>query len=586
MKTILKYLYPQRFRMLVGFIIKVGGTVIELFIPYILTHILKNVVGSGNLKLILFWGVMMLTCAGVGCMCNIIANRMAAGVAKNASQNLRHDLFDKTLSLSSSQRDRFTVASLESRITTDTYNIHSFLGMMQRMGVRAPIMLFGGLAITLVMDTYLSLIMAACLPFIFAIIYFIRQKGNPLYVKVQKSVDNMVKVVREDSQGIRVIKALSKNEYERQRFENVNQALSKSEKKAGITMGLVNPLMTLLMNIGTVTVVAVSAYRVSGMKSDPETVIAFIQYFTHISMALMAVTRIFVMYSKCSASAKRVEEVLQCTDELPVYSKAEYPDKKTDSFIEFENVCFSYNANANPDKDIKADTKSLNADNISFCIKKGENLGIIGATGSGKTTLLQLLMRFYDTKCGNIYINGENIRTIEKDRLYSMFGTAMQNDFLYADTVYENIDFGRNLGKEKIENAAKIAQGYDFITSHPEGFERTLSQKGTNISGGQKQRILIARAIAASPEILILDDSSSALDYKTEASLRTALAQNMTSSTVITVAQRVSAVKDCDLILVIDNGKIIGHGKHNKLLRTCVEYKEISDSQMGGAIID
>lgn len=574
MKTVLKYLYPMRFRMLVGFLIKTAGTVVELFIPYILSHILKNIVHRQSLGQILFWGGAMIMCALVACVSNIIANRMAARVAKTSSQNLRHDLFCKTMELSNAQRDSFTVASLESRITTDTYNIHSFVGMMQRMGVRAPILLFGGLGVTLVMDAYLSLVMASCLPFIFAIVYFIRTKGNPLYTKVQQAVDQMVKVVREDAQGIRVIKALSKNEYEHRRFSVANSDLSASEQKAGIIMGSVHPIMTLLMNMGTVTVIAVSAYRISGMKSDPETVIAFIQYFTHISMALMAVSRIFVMYSKCSASAKRVEEVLESQNELPVYSKEEYPDKKNGAFIEFENVSFSYGK------------KTPNADNISFSINPNETLGIIGATGSGKSTIIQLLMRFYDVDSGNIYINGENIRTIEKDKLYAMFGTAMQNDFLYAESIYENIDFGRNLKEEDIHRAAKIAQGYDFITQHPEGFGRMLSQKATNISGGQKQRLIIARAIAASPQILILDDASSALDYKTEARLRSALKENIHSTAQITVAQRVSAVKDSDLILVTDNGKIIAKGTHSQLLEICSEYREISESQMGGAVID
>lgn len=574
MKTVLKYLKPFYLRMFAGFIIKVSGTLVELALPYILSHILKTVVLSQKIKDIVFWGLLMIFCAALACICNIIANRMAARVSRNFSEKMRHDLFSKTLCLSASKTDKFTIASLESRITTDTYNIHNFVGMMQRMGVRAPILLIGGMAITMIMDTYLSLAMLATLPFIFSIVYLISRKGIPLYSKVQKSVDSMIRVVREDTQGIRVIKALSKDKYEHQRYEKVNRALVKDEEHAGIVMGSVNPVMTLLMNAGITAVVALSARRVALHQSSPETVIAFMQYFTLISMAMMSVTRIFVMYSKCAASAKRVEEVLNSEDELAEKDISEYPLGDEKIFIEFDHVSFSYEGKKN------------NLDDVSFKLYEGSSLGIIGATGSGKSTLIKLLLRFYDIDTGNIRISGKDIRTINRKELYSMFGTAMQNDFLYADTIYENIRFGRDISHDAITDAAKTAQAHDFISAFPDKYQHELSQKATNISGGQKQRLLIARAIAANPKILILDDSSSALDYKTEANLRTALDKNMKDTTVITVAQRISAVKSCDLIIVLDEGKIIGAGTHDELLKSCIEYREISDSQMGGAIID
>ena len=574
MKTVLKYLKPYSLRMLIGFIIKVTGTLAELVLPYILSHILEKVILKQNIKDIIFWGGLMILFAALAGICNIVANRMAAKVSRDFSEKMRHDLFTKTLHLSARQTDKFTVASLESRITTDTYNIHNFVGMMQRMGVRAPILLIGGMGITLFMDKYLSLVMLSTLPFIFGIIYFISICGIPLYSKVQKSVDKMIRVVREDTQGIRVIKALSKDEYEHQRYDNVNKNLKKDEEKAGIVMGSVNPVMTLLMNLGITAVVALSASRVSENLSSPETVIAFMQYFTLISMAMMSMSRIFVMCSKCAASAKRVEEVLFSEDELIEQSTKDFPDGDTSLFIEFDNVTFSYEG------------KKPDLEKISFKLLKGQSLGIIGATGSGKSTMIKLLLRFYDVDSGHIRISGKDIRTINRSELYNLFGTALQNDFLYADTIYENIRFGRDLTEEQIKNAAKIAQADDFISAFPEKYNHELSQKGTNISGGQKQRLLISRAIAANPEILILDDSSSALDYKTESNLRNALNLHMKDTTVINVAQRVSAVKSCDLIIVLDEGKVIGMGKHDDLLESCIEYKEISESQMGGAIID
>ena len=572
MKFFIKYLAPFKNRMALGFSIKVAGTVAELFLPYILTHILDNVIGTLRVEKVVFWGVVMIICAGAACAGNIVANRMAAKTSKDFSKKMRKDLFEKTLYLSAADTDRFSIPSLESRITSDTYNVHNFVSMMQRMGVRAPILLIGGLAISFFMDPSLALIMLATLPFIFITVYSISKNGVPLYTKVQERVDSMVRVVREDTQGIRVIKALSKNDYENRRYDEVNLALSKEERKAGTIMGSVNPIMTLLMNLGITAVVAVSAFTVQKGISTPATVIAFVQYFTLISMAMMVISRIFVMYTKCAASANRIAEVLETPDGFFVTEDSSLP--YNENFISFENVSFSYLGKKN------------NLDNISVSVPKGGTLGIIGATGSGKSTFIKLLMRSYEANSGKIKINGKDITSYDRKELTGMFGAALQNDFLYADTIKENIDFGRGLSFEEIKRAAKIAQADEFIEELPEKYNRVIAPKGTNLSGGQRQRLLIARAVAARPDIIILDDSSSALDYKTDAALRKALETELSGSTVITVAQRVSSVKNCGEILVLENGKIIGRGTHDELLENCPEYKEISDSQMGGAFVD
>lgn len=572
MKRILQFLLPMRARMVLGFCIKVVGTIAELFIPFILTHILENVIVTKDVGKIIFFGIIMAVCALIASLGNITANRMAASVTRDFSFNLRRELFSKTICLSAKNTDRFTIPSLESRITSDTYNVQNFIGMMQRMGVRAPILLFGGTAITLVMDSALSLVMLATLPLIFIVVYSISRKGVPLYTNVQKRIDNMVRVVREDVQGIRVIKALSKNDYENRRYDTVNTALCREETHAGTIMSVVNPVMTMLMNLGIAAVVSVAAIRVGRGESSPATIIAFMQYFTLISMAMMSLSRMFVMYTKCAASANRIAEVINCPNELETIPDDGNGD--TDCHISFENVCFSYLGKKN------------NLENISLRLKKGQHLGLIGATGSGKSTFVKLLLRFYDTDCGIIRINGRDIRSYESNELTAMFGVVLQNDFLYADTIEENIRFGRDIPFDDIQKAAEIAQANSFIESFPDGYSHHLSAKGTNLSGGQRQRVLIARAVANNPQILILDDSSSALDYKTDSALRAALLNEMSDSTVITVAQRVSSVKNCDLILVLDEGKIIGHGTHEQLMETCPEYREISDSQMGGAFVE
>ena len=572
MKRVFSYLKPFKTRMAAGFSIKIIGTVAELLLPFILSYILENVIITLKVGRIVFYGVIMVICAGVACAGNIIANRMAAKVTTRFSVEMRKDLFSKTLYLSAADTDHFTVPSLEARITTDTYNVHNFIGMMQRMGVRAPILLVGGIFITLIMDKILASVMIATLPLIFITVYTVSKRGVPLYTTVQNSIDKMVRVVREDTQGIRVIKALSKNEYENRRYDKVNAALSRQERHAGVVMSLVNPVMTLLMNIGIAAVVAVAAVCVSKGLSSAATVIAFMQYFTLISMAMMSISRMFVMYTKCAASAQRIAEVLETPDSFFVTESTE--EQSGNDFITFKNVTFSYLG------------KKPNIENISFSISKGGSLGIIGATGSGKSTIIKLLLRFYDADSGEISINGRNITSYTRQELTSMFGVALQNGFIYADTVKENICFGRKLSDSQIRHAVRIAQAEEFIEALDGGYNKKLSSGGTNISGGQRQRILISRALAAEPEILILDDSSSALDYKTAANLRKALDSEMSDSTVITVAQRISSVKNCDLILVLDEGRIIGKGTHEQLLKNCQQYREISESQMGGAFVE
>ena len=572
MKTMMKYLKSLSGRIAFGLSVKVIGTLAELLLPLILSHILENVIVLEHVGMIVLFGCLMVVCAAVACVCNIVANRSAARVTMIFSRSMRKDLFERTLYLSARDADRFTVPSLESRITTDTYNVQNFVGMMQRMGVRAPILLLGGVTITLIMDPYLSLVMISTLPLIFVTTFLISRRGVPLYTTVQRSVDGMVRVVREDVQGIRVIKALSKSDYENRRYDKVNADLSRAERKAGTVMSSVNPIMTLLMNLGITAVVALAAFRVAEGKSGAPTIIAFMQYFTLISMSVMSLSRMFVSYTKCAASARRISEVLNTPDDYFVTEKEEKCD--TGAHITFENVSFSYLGRKN------------NIENVTFSLKKGESLGIIGATGSGKSTLVRLLMRFYEIDSGKITISGNPVTSYTREELTQMFGVALQNDFLYAETIAENIRFGRDIPMEDVIRAAKIAQAHDFIDAFPEKYDHAITPKGTNLSGGQRQRLLIARAIAGRPDILILDDSSSALDYKTDANLRAALSSELGDTTFITVAQRVSSVKNCTSIIVLDGGRVIGQGTHDYLLENCREYREISDSQMGGAFVE
>ena len=570
MKLILRYLKPLAGTMAFGLSVKVFATLMELSLPYILSYILDSVVPIGQVAPILIWGGAMVFAALMAMLGNVIANRNAAKVAKIAARQIRHDLFDATMHLSSRQVDAFTVPSLESRLTSDTYNVHHFIGMMQRVGIRAPILLIGGICITLFLDRRLSLILLAVLPLIGVSVFFITMRGLPLYRKNQQAVDGMVRVVREDCQGVRVIKALSKEDFEARRFDAANGKLVTAERRAGVTMAASQPGMNFFLNLGLVAVIVCGAYFVNGGLSKPGRIIAFIQYFTLMSTAMTTVTRIFVQYTKSLASANRIGEVLSAADH---HRTSAEPPRTGESYLVFDNVSFSYNG------------KKDNLSHISFTLPKGGTLGIIGATGSGKTTLLQLLMRFYDADSGSIYIGGRNLYSYPEEELRALFGVAMQNDFISADTVEENIRFGRKISDEAVRRAAELAQASEFIEAFEDGYSHELTAKGTNVSGGQKQRILVARALAGNPDILVLDDASSALDYKTDAALRRAIREH-THATTVVVAQRVSSVRSADLILVLEHGRIIGSGTHDELMEHCPVYREISESQMGGAFLE
>lgn len=564
-----KYLRPHFAKMSLGLSIKFFGTIMDLLIPWILAYTIDHVIPSKSVKGILLWGGAMILCAALGVTGNIIANRMASRVSRETIKRIREDLYDKIAHLSSEQIDKMSLPSLISRLTSDSYHVHHMIGMMQRLGVRAPILLIGGLAVTLMMDYALALVLIALLPFIAFFVFKISRSGIPLYQKLQKKVDRLVLVVRENIVGIRIIKALSKTEYEKNRFESVNDDVVNAEKKVGYTMALTNPLMNFLLNVGLSLVILVGAFRVNDGLSQPGTIIAFLTYFTLILNAMLSISRIFILYSKGYASYGRIQEVLLLEEDLVVIPA---PAIETDDHITFKNVSFAYNKT----------TPAVS--NINFTLKKGETLGIIGPTGSGKSSVIKLLMRFYDPDKGEIAINGRDIKSIEKEVLHTKFGVTLQNDSLFADSIAENISFGRSLTEQEIEISTKLAQAGEFIDTLTDGLKHALDIKGANLSGGQKQRLLISRALAKKPEILILDDATSALDYKTDAKLRKAIEHHFTETTTIIVAQRVSSIMHAEKIMVLEEGEIIGYGTHQHLINTCESYKEIASIQLGGAL--
>ena len=566
MKMIFRvYLRPEMGRICFQVFIKLSGTLIELLLPWMLSVVLDDLVPQGDIGLILRWGVLMVLCALLAWAGNATANRMSTRISRDITRRLRHDLFARTAYLSSAQEDAFTTPSLISRLSSDTYNMHQMVDRMMRLGVRAPILLVGGILVTLLLDPVLTLVLAATLPLLAIVVWQVSSRGVKMYTKTQQALDRMIRRAQESMAGIRVIQALSKSDFERGRYDEANRDVVRRERRAAMLMNVTSPVMNLLLNTGLTCVIIVGAYRVNAGLTDPGVIVAFMNYFTIILNALMMVSRLFVMYSKGVASGKRIAEVLESEQQMLPQDVAR---QKTGNCIEFDHVSFSYGKVRN------------NLTDIHFTLKKGETLGIIGPTGSGKSTIINLLLRFYDPDKGSIRIDGRDLRSIPHKELHTMFGVVFQNDFLYAGTIEENIDFGRNLAHENIEEAAQTAQA-EFIAEREGRFEAELVPKGANLSGGQKQRMLLSRAMAGNPYILLLDDSSSALDYKTDAALRRALSRSFARTTKIIVAQRVSSIRTADKILVLEDGKEAGYGTHEELMRSCPSYREIAEAQMG-----
>lgn len=564
------YLKPYYTRMSVGFVIKFVGTIMDLLLPWTLAHMIDEVIPVKETEQIVLWGLFMVVCSILAVSFNIIANRMASRVASDAMFTIRGDLFEKVMHLTNRQIDELTRPSLISRLTSDTYNVHQMLGRIQRLGVRAPILLIGGITMTMVMDPALACVLLATLPLLTVVVVFVSKKSIPMYSGLQERADRFVRLVREDISGIRVIKALSKEDYERKRFDRVNQDVVEQERKAAMVTGVTSPAMNILLNLGLVGVILTGACRVNAGLSEVGTILAFMTYFTIILNALLSVSKMFVMLSKAAASAARIVEVLDAEDES-VFGKAPAEGEAPGSpayHIEFDDVSFSYNKRKN------------NLEHISFQLKQGETLGIIGATGSGKSTIVNLLLRFYDADEGTIRIGGRDIRLMDIKDLRSRFGVVFQNDVIFEESILENIAMGRQITEEQAKKAAIHARAEAFVEEKG-GMKEKLDIRGANLSGGQKQRLLIARALADRPEILVLDDSSSALDYKTDAQLRQELRQSFADTTCIVIAQRISSIMSADHILVLEDGKAIGCGTHEELMKQCEVYREIGASQMG-----
>ncbi len=570
MKKIFSYYKFYKFRLVIIVIMKFIGTALDLVIPFLLSYVLDEVIpnfSKDNFLSIIWYGLIMIGCSVLAFVLSFKANQLSSYVGCHCAEKVRNDLFVRIEKLSLRQIDEVSMPSLISRISTDTYNENQFYNVLLRLGIRAPVLFFGGIIASFILNVRLTLILLCCVPLIMILIILIGKLCFPLLTKTQKAIDDLVRTLREDITGIKVIKALSKEKYEKERFAKVNKKVIDLELKSGTTMNVLSPSINLIMNVSLSLVVLVGAILYNRMNNQATSgqIIAFLSYFNIILNSTVQMTRVFITYSKASASGERIKYILS----LPMDLEKEDSSELSSHFIEFRNVSFSYNGN------------EMNLKNINFTLEKNQSLGIIGGTGSGKTTILNLLCRFYDSNKGKVFVNYQDVKTFDKLTLICEFGSVFQNDSLFNMSIRDNIKFYRDISDDQVNKALRTSQS-DFVYSLKDQLDSQVEERGNNFSGGQKQRLLIARSLAGQPKILVFDDCSSALDYKTDANIRKAIRKNYPDITMIVVSQRISSIMNCDKILVIDKGQIVDIGTNEELLNRSDIYQEIYASQIGG----
>ncbi|MBN1501575.1 MAG: ABC transporter ATP-binding protein [Spirochaetes bacterium] len=569
MIKLFKYLRPFGFQVALIVVLIFLQTMADLSLPTLMSDIVDKGIAMGNTAVIWKTGIYMLIVAFIAITFNISAGYLSARTAIGFGMNIRKKIFSKVTAYSLDEIDKFGTASLITRTTNDVTQVQTTVFMITRMMLMAPIMAIGGIIMAVTKEPKLSWILILVLPLMTMFIVFLTVKGFPLFGIVQKKLDRINLVLRENLTGIRVIRAFDKILYEQKRFDNSNMELTDATLKVNRLVALLFPFVMLVMSLTPVLIVWVSGPLLENGSIQFGSLMAFIQYSTQIMFSVIMITMMFIMIPRAQASAVRINEILESDTSIKNSVKTQFPDKPA-GFIEFRNVTFSYHG---------AEQPALN--DISFTAGPGKVTAVIGGTGSGKSTLVNLIPRFYDTAEGEILVDGINIKFMEQEKLRSLIGLVPQQSRLFTGSISDNVKFGNDSADDaEIRHAAETAQAYGFIMEKKNKFYDIIEQGGLNISGGQKQRIAIARAVVRKPLIYIFDDSFSALDFKTDAQLRRELRKETENSTVIIVAQRINTVMDADNIIVLDEGRIIGSGTHSQLISACSVYREIVESQM------
>ncbi|MDO5124332.1 MAG: ABC transporter ATP-binding protein [Eubacteriales bacterium] len=572
MKCVLKELSGYKKELLLIVLSVIGTTLSALGLPSLLMRLIDTAIPQEDTAMVLRVGGFMIALVAFGLFCGIVTSRLSATVSMGVGRNLRSKIFAKVQYFSQAEIDKFSASSLITRTNNDVTQVQMFLNQCLRIAIQAPIMCICGIILAISSSPQLSGVLVVSIPLMAVILVVIAKIAVPLSTKIQTKIDRINLVMREKLTGVRVIRAFGTADFESRKFEEINRDYQKTNKKLQRTTNAVMPVLIVILSLTAALVMLMAANQSvnKGIDYTVGEIMAIIQYIMQIMMAVIMLTLVFVMLPRASTAAARAQEVLET--EPSIKNKEETKDNtEKKGYLTFKNVTFRYPG---------ADKPAI--ENLSFEAKPGETTAIIGGTGMGKSTVVNLIPRLYDVTEGQVLVDGVDVRDYDTQVLREKIGFVPQKAVLFSGTIDSNIAFGdRNADEERIEEAVKIAQSYDFVMKKEEGFNSPISQGGTNVSGGQRQRLAIARAIVRKPEIYVFDDSFSALDFKTDKSLRQALASETENATVVIVAQRISTIIDADRIIVIENGRVAGIGTHKELLKTCDVYREIADSQMG-----
>lgn len=563
-----KYLGAFKKELIIGPAAKLVEAIFELIVPLIMADIIDVGVNGGAGKPYIYrMGGIMILMGALGLCSTLVCQYLASRASQGVGTVIRNDLFRHIGELSHAELDRFGTPSLITRVTNDVNQVQSAVAMLIRLVVRAPFLVIGAAVMAMTIDLKLSLVFLAVMPLVAAVLYFIMFRSIPFYKVIQKKLDKISLITRESLTGARVIRAFSREKAEEERFAEANDDFAVTSMRVGRLSALLNPLTYAIMNLAIAAIIWFGGFRVDSGALSQGQVIAFVNYMTQISLALVVVANLVVLFTKAAASSARINEVFDTETSVTDGNGANISTRAPK--IEFKDVSFSYSEGGD------------NAlENISFSVNRGETVGIIGGTGSGKSTLVNLIPRFYDAEQGQVLIDGADVKQYALKELRGKIGVVPQKAMLFSGTIAENLRWGNeNATEEQLSKAAEIAQAKEFIDKMPEGMNTIINQGGRNLSGGQKQRLTIARALTGNPEILILDDSASALDFATDAALRKAIAENTENMTVIIVSQRANSIRHADKIIVLDDGEAVGIGTHDELMESCGVYHEIVMSQ-------
>ena len=586
MKNFKKYFKAYVKELILGPSFKLIETITELIIPVLIASMIDVGVANNDTKYIMTYGAIVIALNFVGIAVAIICQKFAAKASVGIGSSIRSDLYKKINTFSHVELDKYSTATINNRLTHDITRIQQAISMFVRLVMRAPFLLIGSIIMAMTIDLKLSLIFLVVAPLILGVVSIILKATVPLYDKTQKNLDSVSNVTRENLQGARVIRSFNKQEYEERRFENATKKLAKSSIKVSAVSSLLNPVTATIINFAIVAVLWFGGIQVNIGGLTQGQIIAFINYLTQISTALISLANIIVAFIKAINCGKRINEVFNTEvsikspegamgviTEHPMEEKQNVNEKQTpeesEFEVEFDNVSFAY-----------SNTAKNAISNLNLKVKRGETIGIIGGTGSGKSSVIYLLPRFYDATKGTVKIKGKDVKEYNLVALRNLFGIVPQKSVLFSGTLRENMQWRKpDATDEEIFKAIKISQSEEFVKELDGKLDFKVQAGGKNFSGGQRQRLTIARALVGNPEILIMDDSASALDFQTDANLRAAIKQNTNNMTVFIVSQRVNTIRNADQIIVLEKGNVVGHGTHKELMENCEVYKEIHDSQ-------